>query len=438
MLLNVPEETPCNTVRTTMSNYKKTIFNNGTRIITESISHAKSVSLGIWVNAGSRDELDKERGIFHFIEHMIFKGTTNRSATQIAKDLDTIGGFSNAFTGKEQTCFHARVLDKHLQFLTELFSDIFINSLFAEKDLELEKAVVLQEISMTEDTPDEYVHVLSDQTFWQEDPLGRPILGTKETVSNITKKEILDYVSRFYSPKRIVIAAAGNVDHTLVVDYFRSFLEPLSEGNNISFTRPVPLVTPTVSSYPKELEQVHLCVGAQASSLSGEKRFAEAIFNTLLGGNMSSRLFQEIREKRGLAYSVYSYMNAFIDTGLLRIYLATDKNEINRVLELIELLIKEIKNGNLSEDDLARAKDYLIGGILLGAENVSNLMLRLARNEFIFERYIHYDELIKEIEKVTLDEVIDASERIFSAGNVSITALGPVDRDVIAVDSLKF
>jgi len=418
--------------------YKKTIFDNGTKIITESISHAKSVSLGMWVNAGSRDELDKERGIFHFIEHMIFKGTRSRSATQIAKDLDTIGGFSNAFTGKEQTCFHARVLDKHLQFLTELFSDIFLNSLFAEKDLELEKAVILQEISMTEDTPDDYVHILSDQTFWQGDPLGRPILGTKETVSKITRKEILDYVSRFYSPKRVVIAAAGNVDHNLLVDYFRSFLEPLSDENNVSFTRPVPLVTPTVSSYPKELEQVHLCVGAQASSLSGEKRFAEVIFNTLLGGNMSSRLFQEIREKKGLAYSIYSYINAYIDTGLLRIYLATDKKEINRVLELIELLIKEIKNGNLSEDDIARAKECLIGGILLGAENMSNLMLRLAKNEFIFGRYISYEELIKELEKVTLDEVIDVSKRMFSAGNVSITALGPLDRDTIAVDPLNF
>jgi predicted Zn-dependent peptidase len=421
-----------------MTNYKKTILKNGFRIITESLSHAKSVSLGIWVNAGSRDELDKERGIFHFIEHMIFKGTKNRSARQIAKDLDTIGGFSNAFTSKEQTCFHARVLDKHLQFLTELFSDIFINSLFAEKDLELEKAVVLQEISMTEDTPDEYVHVLSDQTFWQGDPLGRPILGTKETVSNITRKEILDYVSRFYSPERVVIAATGNVDHTLVVDYFKSFLEPLSNGNNSLLTRPVPLVTPTISSFPKELEQVHLCVGAQASSLSGERRFAEAIFNTILGGNMSSRLFQEIREKRGLAYSVYSYINAYIDTGLLRIYLATDKNEINMVLELIKLLIADIKNGNLSKDDIARAKEYLIGGILLSSENISNLMLRLAKNEFIFERYIHYEELIRELEKVTLDEVIDASERIFSSGNVSVTALGPVDKDSITVDYLTF
>ena len=421
-----------------MKNYKKTVFDNGTKIITESISHAKSVSLGIWVNAGSRDELDKERGIFHFIEHMIFKGTKSRSAIQIAKDLDTIGGFSNAFTGKEQTCFHARVLNKHLQFLIDLFSDIFINSLFAEKDLELEKSVVLQEISMMEDTPDEYIHVLSDQTFWRGDPLGRPILGTKETVSKITRKDILDYVSRFYSPKRVVIAAAGNVDHDLLVDYFRSFLEPLPVENNVSLARPTPLITPTVSSYPKELEQVHLCLGAQASSLSGEKRFAEAIFNTILGGNMSSRLFQEIREKRGLAYSVYSYISAFIDTGLLRIYVAIDKKEINRVVKLIGILIKGIQNGDLSEDDIARTKECLIGGILLGAENMGNLMMRLAKNEFIFERYISYEEVIKELKKVTLNEVIDVSKRVFSAGNVSMTALGPVDKDKISVDPLNF
>ena len=421
-----------------MKNYKKTVFDNGTKIITESISHAKSVSLGIWVNAGSRDELDKERGIFHFIEHMIFKGTKSRSAIQIAKDLDTIGGFSNAFTGKEQTCFHARVLNKHLQFLIDLFSDIFINSLFAEKDLELEKSVVLQEISMMEDTPDEYIHVLSDQTFWRGDPLGRPILGTKETVSKITRKDILDYVSRFYSPKRVVIAAAGNVDHDLLVDYFRSFLEHLPVENNVSLARPTPLITPTVSSYPKELEQVHLCLGAQASSLSGEKRFAEAIFNTILGGNMSSRLFQEIREKRGLAYSVYSYISAFIDTGLLRIYVAIDKKEINRVVKLIGRLIKGIQNGDLSEDDIARTKECLIGGILLGAENMGNLMMRLAKNEFIFERYIGYEEVIKELKKVTLNEVIDVSKRVFSAGNVSMTALGPVDKDKISVDPLNF
>ena len=418
--------------------YRKTIFANGIKLITDSVSHAKSVSLGIWVNAGSRDEIDKERGIFHLIEHMIFKGTKSRSAIQIAKDLDTIGGFSNAFTGKEQTCFYARVLDKHLQFISNLFSDIFINSIFAQKDMELEKSVVLQEISMMEDTPDEYVHILSDQSFWGGDPLGRPILGTKETVSKITRKEILDYVSRFYSSERVVIAAAGNVDHDLLVDYFRPFFEPLPDNNNGFPAKSTPLITPAVSSYPKELEQVHLCLGARASSLSGEKRFAEAIFNTILGGNMSSRLFQEIREKRGLAYSVYSYISAFIDTGLLRVYLATDKEEINKVLELIGRLIKGIQNGDLSDDDMARAKEYLIGGILLAAENMGNLMMRLAKNEFIFERYISYEELIEDLEKVTLDEVIEVAKEIFSAGKVSLTVLGPVDKDKIVVDPLNF
>ena len=418
--------------------YKKTVFANGTRIITESLSHSKSVSLGIWVNAGSRDELDKDRGIFHLIEHMIFKGTESRSAIQIAKDLDTIGGFSNAFVGKEQTCFHARVLNKHLQFLADLLSDIFINSIFAERDLELEKAVVLQEISMTEDTPDEYVQVLFDQTFWGEDPLGKPILGTKETVSSVNRRGILDYVSRFYSPQRVIIAAAGSVGHDLLVDYFRTFFEALPDHANGSPARPTPLTTPTVSSYPKELEQVHLCLGAQASSLSEERRFAEAIFNTILGGNMSSRLFQEIREKRGLAYSVYSHISGYRDTGLARIYVATDKEEINRVLELIELLIKGIQNGDLSASDIARAKEYLIGGILLGSENADNLMVQLAKNELIFERYIHHKELIAELKKVTLDEVIEASQRIFSGGNVSLTVLGPVDRDKIGVDTLFF
>jgi predicted Zn-dependent peptidase len=418
--------------------YKKTVLANGAKIITDSPSHARSVSLGIWVNAGSRDELERERGICHLIEHMIFKGTKSRSAIQIAKDLDAIGGFSNAFTGKEQTCFHARVLEKHLQFLTDLLSDIFINSTFAERDLELEKLVVLQEISMMEDTPDEYVQVLFDQTFWGRDPLGRPILGTKETVSNITKREILGCVSRFYSPEKVVIAAAGNVDHDLLVDYFRPFFEHLPHQNNTSPTRPLALSTPTLSCYPKELEQVHLCLGAQASSLSGEKRFAEAIFNTILGGNMSSRLFQEIREKRGLAYSLYSHISAYMDTGLIRIYVATDKEKINKVLELIGLMIKRIQDGDLSTSDMARTREYLIGGILLGSEYMDNLMIRLAKNEFIFERYISYEELIAELEKVTLDEVVEVSERIFSAGRISLTVLGPVDRDKIVVDPLNF
>ena len=418
--------------------YKKTVLANGIKIITEHIPHAKSISLGIWVNAGSRDEFEQERGIFHLIEHMIFKGTKNRSATQIAKDLDTIGGFSNAFTSKEQTCFHARVLDHHLKFLTELFSDIFINSLFSEEDLELEKAVVLQEISMMEDTHDEYVQILSDQLFWAGEPLGRPILGTKETVKGITKGQIHDYLSRFYSSQGVVIAAAGKVNHDVLVNYFTPFFGYLPAKSDCISPRRTPPVNPSVSCYPKQLEQVHLCLGAQASSLSGKERFAEAVFNTILGGNMSSRLFQEIREKRGLAYSLYSYLSAYTDTGLIRVYVATDKNAVNQVLELIGSLITDIQKGDLSEHDVGGAKDYLVGGLMLATESTNNLMMRLAKNEYVFNRYVSHDELIAELERVTLDEVTDASRRMFSADKVSVTVLGPVERDSLAADQLSF
>ena len=418
--------------------YKKTVLANGIKIITEHIPHAKSVSLGIWVNAGSRDEFEQERGIFHLIEHMIFKGTKSRSATQIAKDLDTIGGFSNAFTTKEQTCFHAKVLDHHLKFLTELFSDIFINSLFSEDDLELEKAVVLQEISMMEDTHDEYVQILSDQVFWSDQPLGRPILGTRETVKSITKGQIHDYLSQFYFSQDVVIAAAGKVDHDLLVNYFRPFFESLPAKSDGITPRRTPPVDPRVSCYPKKIEQVHLCLSAQASSLPGKERFAEAVFNTILGGNMSSRLFQEIREKRGLAYSLYSYLSAYTDIGLIRIYVATDKDAVNQVLELIGSLITDIQKGDLSEHDVGGAKDYLVGGLMLATESTNNQMMRLAKNEYVFNRYVSHDELISELEKVTLDEVIDASRRMFSADKASVTVLGPVERDSLAVDPLPF
>jgi predicted Zn-dependent peptidase len=423
---------------TAAMNYKKTFFDNGIRLVTERVAHAKSVSLGIWVDAGSRHEDEKGRGIFHLIEHMIFKGTKTRSATQIAKDLDAIGGFSNAFTSKEQTCFYGRVLDRHLPFLIELLSDIFINSVFAEKDLELEKSVVLQEIHMMEDTPDEYVGVLFDEAFWAGDPLGRPIMGTKESVTGIGRDDILRYVSRFYSPERVAIAAAGNLDHDLLAASFKPLFETLSPDPGSSASRSTPSSRPSVSSYPKELEQVHLCFGAQASSLSARERFAESIFNTLLGGNMSSRLFQEIRENRGLAYTVYSSTNGYIDTGMVKIYAATEKEQINTVLELIVQIIKGIQNGDLDDGDLARAKEYLAGGILLGTENNDVLMTRLARNEFIFGRYVGHKELLKELNKVTLDEVVEASRRIFSPEAISLTVLGPVGRDQIAVDPINF
>ena len=418
--------------------YRKTIFDNGTRLITERVAHAKSISMGIWVNAGSRDEDEREHGISHLIEHMIFKGTKSRSAMQIAKDLDAIGGFSNAFTSKEQTCFYARVLERHLPFLIDLLSDIVLNSVFAERELELEKSVVLQEIRMMEDTPDEYVQILFDQAFWAGYPLGRPILGTKETVAGLMRDDILRYVSRFYSPARVVVAAAGKFDHDLLVASFKPLFEALPPPTSSFPDRFTPSGTPSISSHSKELEQVHLCLGARASSLSARERFAELLFNTLLGGNMSSRLFQEIREKRGLAYAVYSSISGYVDTGMIKVYVATDKEQTNKALELIVQFIKGIQNGDLDDGDLVRAKEYLTGGVWLGTENNDVLMTRLARNEFIFGRYVSYRELLRELNRVTLDEVVEASRRIFSPEGLSLTLLGPLDKDQIAVDILNF
>jgi predicted Zn-dependent peptidase len=418
--------------------HRKTTFDNGIRLITDRIAHAKSISMGIWVNAGSRDEHEQDHGIFHFIEHMIFKGTKSRSAMQIAKDLDAIGGFSNAFTSKEQTCFYARVLDRHLPFVIDLLSDIFINSVFAERDLELEKSVVLQEINMMEDTPDEYVQVLFDQAFWAGDPLGKPILGTKESVIGITRDDIVRYVSRFYSPTKVIIAAAGNIDHESLAASFKPLFEALPAQQGSFPARSTPSSKPSISSHCKELEQVHLCLGSRASSLSAKERFAEAIFNTLLGGNMSSRLFQEIREKRGLAYAVYSSISGYIDTGMIKVYAAMDRDQTNKVLDLMVQIIKGIQNGGLDGGDLSRAKEYLMGGILLGTENNDVMMTRLARNEFIFGRYISYREVIGEINKVTLDEVVEAARRIFSSEGVSLTVLGPIDKDQIAVNPMTF
>jgi predicted Zn-dependent peptidase len=291
---------------------------------------------------------------------------------------------------------------------------------------------------MMEDTHDEYIQILSDQSFWAGEPLGMPILGTRETVSTITRKQIFDYRSRFYSPERVVIAAAGKVDHDLLVKYFKPFFEPLQGRNDTPLKRFAASGTPTASFFPKELEQVHLCLGGRAASLSAKERFAEAVFNTILGGNMSSRLFQEIREKRGLAYSLYSYLSAYTDTGIVRIYVATDKTSVNRVLELIGSLIKGIQEGDLSSDDIGSAKDYLIGGILLAAESMNSRMMRLAKNEFVFERYVPQEELLAELNKVTGGEVVEASRRMFAAHNVSLTVLGPVDGDSIAVDPLEF
>jgi predicted Zn-dependent peptidase len=417
--------------------YHKTVLKNGIKIISERLEHYRSVSLGIWVNVGSRDEVEKENGISHFIEHMIFKGTRHRNSLQIAKELDAIGGLSNAFTGKEFTCFHSKVLDNHFSTLADILSDIFLNSNFDRQDMDRERQVILQEINLVEDTPDEHIHVLFNRHFWNNHPLGMSILGTEETVSAIKKKTILNYIKRFYSPERILIAAAGNIYHDDLVEYFKTVFEPLSPSKEIPH-KITPQVNAGVSCHEKDLEQVHVCLGGEAPPLLSDLRFASTLFNTILGGNMSSLLFQEIREKRGLAYSVYSFISAFLDTGLLGVYVGTDPLAVNRVLEVINQEIKRIQKGELSKSDLKAAQEHLIGGILLGGESTDNRMMRLARSEYIFGRYMSYEELVKHLEKVTMDEVVAVAKESFLSDKVSLVTLGPITKEDLNLEYLQF
>jgi predicted Zn-dependent peptidase len=417
--------------------YHKTVLENGVKILSEEMEHIRSVSLGIWVGAGSRDEMETENGISHFVEHMIFKGTRNRNGLQIAKELDAIGGLSNAFTGKEHTCYHSKVLDRHLPTLADILSDIFLNSTFEPKDMDRERQVIMQEINMMEDTPEDRIHVLFNRLCWIDHPLGMCVLGTGETVSKIKKETILKYINRFYTPTRIIITAAGNVEHDALVGHFEPLFRSIRSGNEDPL-RSIPHVHSDISCQWKDLEQVHICLGGKAPNLSSDVRFAGAVLNTILGGNMSSRLFQEIREKRGLAYSLYSFLSAYMDTGLMGVYVGTDPTQVNQVLEIVNREIRKIRDGEVSKSDLSAAREHLMGGVLLGAENTDVRMMRLAKNDYVFGRYVSYDELLAKLQEVTVDEVVSVAEDVFHNDGISLVTLGQIKKEDLDLACLQF
>ena len=418
--------------------HHKTTLANGVRIISEEVPHLKSVSLGIWVNTGSRDETRSENGVSHFIEHMSFKGTRHRDVLQIAKELDIIGGLSNAFTGKENTCFYGRVLGRQFDRLADILSDIFLNSTFNPVDMEREREVILQEINMMEDTPDDNLHTLFTGLFWDGHPIGWPVLGTGETVSAIGKETILNYIQKSYVPEEILVVAAGAVDHREMVSFFRPLFDPLRDRGQDRVGRSAPVSKGGFSTHHKPLEQVHICLGGEAPSQVDDRRFACAIFNAILGGNMSSRLFQEIRERRGLVYSVYSFLSTYMDTGLLGIYAATEAQHLNPLLQTIQTEVVKLCRGDLTEGEVAAAKEHLIGGIYLGSESADNRMMRMAKNEFAFGRYVDYEELVSSLEKVGRDDVVAVAGSIFKDREISFSALGPVGGDAIDRELLQY
>lgn len=402
----------------------KTSLPNGIRIVSKKMPHVRSVSMGVWVDVGARDESDTQSGLSHFIEHMIFKGTARRTAYQIAKEFDAIGGHTNAFTSMENTCYHAKVMDDHQETMVDILSDIFLNSVFDPNEVERERPVIFQEISMVEDTPEEYIHVLSGSNFWGAHPLGRSILGSRENILNFTEESLKDYFFRFYHPERIVISVAGNVDHQRFIDLLTPTFGSIKAGPPLP-ERTTPRLRPNTTVHPKALEQVHVCLAAMGLSVTDPRRFAFSLMNTIVGGNMSSRLFQEIREQRGLAYSVYSFLTSHVDIGMFGVYTGVAVDNVHQTLELILKALARLRQDPVTDDELRDAKEYTKGNLLLAAESVDNQMVRLAQNEMHFGTYIPLEQVVQKINAVTKEEILSLAQSLFRADQVSLTLLGP-------------
>tara|TARA_B100002003_G_scaffold244931_1_gene271870 strand:- start:851 stop:2116 length:1266 start_codon:yes stop_codon:yes gene_type:complete len=407
------------------SKINKTVLDNGIRVLTNRMPHVRSISMGVWANVGARDETSDENGLSHFIEHMIFKGTKRRTSYQIAKEFDAIGGHSNAFTSMENTCYHAKVMDTHLTTMVDILSDIFLNSVFDPKEFEKERPVIFQEIGMIEDNPEDYIHVLSGNAFWGENPLGRSIIGSRENITRFNAKTLKKFFQRFYQSERIVISASGNLSHDAFVNLIRKAFESIHPSNSFPER-----ITPTgrfnIHLHHRKLEQVHVCIGTKGLAIADPKRYAFSLLNTILGGNMSSRLFQEIRERRGLAYSIYSFISSHVDTGMFGVYIAVDPKTSLKSTELILREMRKLKEMRVDPTDLNNAKEYTKGGLLLAAESVDNHMVRLAQNEIHFGRQIPLKSVIDEIETVTGDEIIDLARYLYQSEQLALTMLGPV------------
>jgi predicted Zn-dependent peptidase len=410
----------------TGAGYQKTVLDNGLRVITEEIPYLRSVSIGVWVVTGSRDERPDENGISHFIEHLLFKGTEKRTAFDIAKEIDSVGGTLNAFTGREYTCFYAKVIDQNLPLAIDLLSDIFLHSLMDPKDVEKERMVILQEIKMVEDTPDDYIHDLFNRVCWGDHPLGFPIYGTSELVQSFRRDQLHQFFKENYPPERIVVCAAGNLKHQRVVDMIEATFGRISKSDKThGRSKPHPISTTNV--WKRDLEQVHFCLGTRGLQYNHSLRFASYVLNTILGGGMSSRLFQEIRENRGLAYSVYSYLPTYIDSGLVVVYAGTNEDSFQEVIDLVLNEFNHIKKGPLKNGELETAKEQLKGNLLLSMESSDNLMTRLAKNEIYFQSYLPVGMILKGIDEVKEDTVRQLANEIFDERLYCLTVLGPMN-----------
>lgn len=405
---------------------QKSVLDNGIRVITEEIPSAHSVTVGFWVENGSRHEKEGLSGISHFIEHMLFKGTETRSALAIAKEIDSVGGVLNGFTSREYSCYYAKVLARKLPMAIDLLSDIVLNSVFSSEEIEKERRVILQEIHMLEDTPDDYVHDLFSQVFWRSHPLGYPVLGTRDSVGSVNREDLVSFMGERYCGSKILICAAGDLDHQEIVDHIARAFSGVKRGNLLPSFAEIEYQR-GISFDEKDLEQVHLCLGTRALPQDHPNRFESYLLNSILGGSMSSRLFQQIREARGLAYSIYSYLNCHSDSGALVIYSGTAPKDASQVVSIMLRELSRLKNELVGEDELHAAKEQLKGNLLMSMESTDNRMTRIAKNEIYLGRHLSIKEVMAGINQVTREEIRRLAGFILQDDYLNLKALGRYD-----------
>ncbi len=402
------------------------VLPNGLRLLTERMPHVRSVSIGVWLARGSRHEPQAQSGIAHFVEHMLFKGTQTRSAEDIAQAIDSVGGQMDAFTAKEYASYYIKVLDEHLPFAVDVLSDIVMNPRFSADDIEREKKVVLEEIKMVEDTPDDLVHELFTENFWADHPLGRPILGTKGTVESLNSEALRRYFQGTYTAPNLIVAAVGNIEHERVRDIVMKVFEALPTNSlPIAEEPPRPVACTVIRN--KELEQSHVCLGTAGYQQDHEERYSSYVMNTILGGSMSSRLFQNVREKRGLAYAVFSGLSAYRDTGTMTIYAGCANDAVGELIDVVITELRKVKDEPMSEAELRRAKDHLKGSLMLNLESTSSRMSHIARQEIYFDRQFGLDETLEGVERVTPVDIQRVARDLFASDSLAATVLGAVN-----------
>lgn len=412
--------------------FKKFTLKNGVRVVCEKIPYVRSVSTGIWIKTGSRNENAQNNGVSHFIEHMLFKGTKNRSAEEIAKSIDNIGGQINAFTGKECTCYYVKALDEHIDIALDVLSDMLYNSVFASKDIALEKQVIMEEIGMYEDSPEDLVHDILSETVWNGSPIGYPILGTKKSLRRLSRKTIDAYMRERYTPDNMVISIAGNFDEGKLQDMLETYF---NSGNVESKTETIPdsaEFRPEISVREKDTEQVHICIGFEGIRNGDDSLYPLLAVNNILGGGMSSRLFQNIREKRGLVYSVYSYPTVYNDAGLFTIYAGMKPENLNEVANLIYDEVRLILSKGITKQELDKSKEQLKGNYILGLESTSSRMSSIGKSELLLGYVKTPDEILNLIESITMEDIEQIIHSVFNLNRKGISIVGNVKQETLS------